>query len=1051
MKRFTLVIYTLAVVSTTSFSQQKPEWNDPSVVQVNKENPHASLFPFEDSGNALKNDRSKSANFLTLNSDWFFKYSDNPSVRPVDFFANGYDVTSWDKIRVPSNWEMKGYGIPIYVNISYEFTQNPQPPDIPGDHNPVGSYRRSFTLPENWAGKEIFVHLGAVKSAFYIWINGQKVGYSQDSKTPAEFNITSYVHGGENSIALEVYRWSDGSWLECQDFWRISGIERDVYLFAAPKVHVFDFFCKAGLENYYTDGTLDLEVNVKNYSRAKGSYKLSASLFEDETGAKAVFSQSSDLKFKAEPSLPIKFTAKVPNPRKWSAENPELYTLIIELRDQKGNILEAISSKTGFRTSEIKDGLFLLNGKAIKIKGVNRHEHDEFNGHVVSEEMMIKDIQLMKQNNINTVRTCHYPNDPRWYELCDQYGLYVIDEANIESHGMGYDPAKTLGNNPVFRLSHIDRTQRMVERDKNHPCIIMWSLGNEAGDGVNFDATYDYIKSRDLSRPVHYERAMGGRNSDLNCPMYPPISELERFAEKINPKPLIMCEYAHAMGNSTGNFQDYWDLIESCDQLQGGSIWDWVDQGFAKYTPDGRKYWASGGDYGPPDVPSDGTFCLNGLVFPDRTPHPGLAEVKKVYQNVGFKLVPFAADKIEIVNKNYFINLNRFNIYWEIEGEGELVQYGMLLNPDVEPGKSKIFSLDMSPFTPKPGVEYFINFTAFVDHNQPLVPAGHIFAMEQFPFQFEPLKNTLKTEDRGDKIVNETKTSLTVQAANCIYEFSKSDGFLSSVSIDGKKVNAGRLIPEFWRAPTENDFGNNMPVRLGIWKDAGKNAVLKDLKYQLNENRYYTVDADYYLAGVDAMLYINYEINGRGEIRVEMYIEPSGKAAPDLPRFGMSLPLISDFESVEWFGRGPHENYSDRKTSAFVGHYFSTVTDQFVPYISPEENGYKTDTRWMALKTKDNNGIMFKADDLIGFSALHYSIPDLTRPKRDGFHVTDLVKKDEVFLCIDKMQMGVGGDDSWGAKTHAEYCIPFRPMFYSFVIKPFKAGQNLWNLAGSEF
>jgi beta-galactosidase len=1051
MKLPITMILVLALSVQSALPQQKPEWNDPSIVQLNKEEAHATLFPFESVSSALSGERSKSANYLLLNGDWNFKYSERPADRPVDFYKSEYNTSAWDKIPVPANWEFKGYGVPIYVNIPYEFTKNPTPPIIPDDPNPVGSYKRSFNLPEGFMGKEIFIHLGAVKSAFYIWINGQKVGYSEDSKTPAEFNITDFVIPGENTISLEVYRWSDGTWFECQDMWRISGIERDVYLFATPKVHVFDFFCKAGLENYYTDGTFDLYLTVKNYKGTKGSYLVSVSLLNEPDDEKPVFTQTEELKFKEEKSLFLKFNSKIKNPRKWTAETPELYTLLIELTDSKGNVLETLTSKTGFRTSEIKNGLYLFNGKAIKIKGVNRHEHDEFTGHVVSEEMMIKDIRLMKQNNFNTVRTAHYPNDPRWYELCDQYGLYVIDEANIESHGMGYDPDKTLGNNPIYKPAHLDRTRNMLERDKNHTCVIMWSLGNEAGDGVNFDATYDFIKSRDLSRPVHYERADGGRNSDLFCPMYSPISALEQFAEVVRPKPLIMCEYAHAMGNSTGNFQDYWDVIENHDQLQGGSIWDWVDQGHADYTKDGIKFWTYGGDYGPADVPSDGTFCLNGLVWPDRSPKPGLSEVKKVYQNIGFKIVGFAIDRIEIQNKYDFINLKDFTIYWEIEGEGVVIQDGMILHPDIEPGTGKVFNMDIKTFTPKPGVEYFINFTAFVDHNQPLIPAGHIFAMEQFPFPGSVTKTNPKAEDRGDKVITETKAILTIQAGKNIFEFSKSDGFITSFLVNGKKINEGKLVPNFWRGPTENDFGNNMPIRLGVWKDAGKNAIIKEFRHQLNNKNYYAVNVAYWLPDVESNLYINYLINGEGELRTEMSMEPAGKDYPELPRFGMSMTLIPGYENLEWFGRGPQENYNDRKTSAFLGHYVSTVTDQYVPYIAPQENGYKTDTRWLVLKNKDNSGLMIKGEDMISFSALHFSIQYLTRPKRDGFHTTDLVKKDEVYLNIDFGQMGVGGDDSWGAKTHSEYSLPFRPYKYCFILRPIPAEQNPWELAVKNF
>lgn len=1050
MKRtiFTLIILLIAL---TTNSQQRPEWNDPSVVQINKEDPHASLFPWESSELALKGMKKESRNYLLLNGEWFFNYSERPVERPADFYRNDYDVSGWNKIPVPSNWEYEGYGIPIYVNIPFEFTRNPQPPYIPEDPNPVGSYKRSFFLPESWGEREVFIHLGAVKSAFYIWINGEKVGYSQDSKTPAEFNITPYLKSGENTVALEVYRWSDGSWLECQDMWRISGVERDVYLFATPKVHVFDFFCKAGLENYYTDGTFDLSVTLKNYSGEKGVFSLSVSLLENPQSADPLFTQSKEIKFREEKSLTAFFAAKIAEPRKWTAETPELYTLLIELKDKNNQLLEAISCKTGFRTSEIKNGLFLLNGKAIKIKGVNRHEHDEVTGHVVSEEMMLRDIELMKKNNINTVRTSHYPNDPRWYELCDEFGLYVIDEANIESHGMGYEPDKTLGNNPVFRLSHIDRTQRMLERDKNHPCVIMWSLGNEAGDGVNFNASYDYIKSRDLTRPVHYERAEGGRNSDLMCPMYPPVYELEKYARLIRPKPYIMCEYAHAMGNSTGNLKEYWDVIEKNDQLQGGCIWDWVDQGHARYTEDGRKYWVYGGDFGPPDVPSDGTFCCNGLVFPDRTPHPGLSEVKKIYQNIDFIPVPFSSFKVEIKNKYDFISLEGFTIYWELESEGRILQDGLIANPDINPGQSAIVELNIRPFTPKPGAEHFINFTAFRDFNTPLVPAGHIYAMEQFSFPGDALPLRTNEEDRGDKVITETKSILTVRAGISRFEFSKSDGFLSSVYFNDNRINAGPLLPNFWRAPTENDFGNNMPDRLGVWRKAAHNAVLMDFSHHLNQNKFYEVDVDYWLPDVESNLYINYEINGSGEIRIGMYLEPAGKEYPEIPRFGITLPLSKDFENLVWFGRGPHENYCDRKSSAFVGLYNSSVTDQYVPYISPQENGYKTDTRWLLLQDGNQSGILAKGEDLLSFSALHFSTEDLTRSKRDGYHTIDLVQRPEIYLCIDKAQMGVGGDDSWGSRPLAEYSIPFRPLYYSFTLKPFTSGTNPWELAGKTF
>ncbi len=1033
------VLFLLIFFHKVSFSQDKPEWDNPDVVQINRVEPHASLFPFGDEKTALKGDKASSENFLTLNGKWSFHWVRKPSDRPVDFYKPDYDVSGWDKIDVPSNWELKGYGVPIYVNIRYEWTANPEPPGIPHDYNPVGSYRRSFTLPSGWEGKEVFVHLGAVKSAFYIWINGQKVGYSQGSKTPAEFDLTDFVHSGENTIALEVYRWSDGSWLECQDFWRISGIEREVYLFATPRVHLFDFVAKAGLTNQYKDGLFNFNGRIRAFKGEKGKYSLKASLYN---GDSLIFSETRSFRMNGE-DVVLSFEKQIKDPLKWTAETPHLYTLLLSISDKKGSSIEFITSNVGFRSSEIRFGKLLINGVPVTIKGVNRHEHDEETGHVISKDLMLRDITLMKQNNINTVRTCHYPNDPEWYNLCDQYGLYIIDEANIESHGMGYSPERTLGNNPVFMKSHLDRTMRMVERDKNHPCIIMWSLGNEAGDGVNFNATYDWIKSHDLSRPVMYERATGGRNTDVFCPMYPNISALEDYAREIREKPLIMCEYAHAMGNSTGNFQDYWDVIEKYDQLQGGNIWDWVDQGIVKYTADGRKYWAYGGDFGPEDVPSDGTFCINGLVFPDRTPHPGLMEVKKVYQNIGFKPVDFSFDEIEVFNKYNFINLDKFSIYWEIESEGRVLQDGMIMNPDIQPGKSKIFTLGIVPFKPDEGAEYFLNLTAFTSDADDLIPAGHIFAFEQFSIPVPP-RTEVKTKDKGAKAVFDANETLNVEAGSVVYSFSKSTGYLVSVkSGDTQYLNSPFSI-NFWRPPTENDFGNKMPSRCKVWEAAAKNAEFRGLSHTLDDRGYYSVSAEYWLPDVEAKYSLEYQINGSGEIKITGTFDPSGKDYPELPRFGMNFSIPAGYENLSWFGRGPHENYIDRNSSSLVGLYQGTVDEQYVPYIAPEENGNKTDVRWLALLNDKGNGLMIQGDPKLSFSALHFSNSDLTRDKRDGYHTTDLVRRDEIWLNIDLKQMGVGGDNSWGAKTHEIYSLPYESYSYSFMLRLVKGDDNIW-------
>lgn len=1035
MKNIFFIVSIFSLGLFQIYGQDLPEWNNTEIVQVNRMDPHSTLFSFRSFQHAKEGARERSENFLSLNGMWKFNYAESPAERPMNFYKVEFEVDSWTDISVPSNWELEGYGVPIYVNSEYEWTKDPNPPLIPVDHNPVGSYRRNFNLPSDWAGKPVYIHLGAVKSAFYIWVNGRKVGYSQGSKTPAEFDLTDFVFPGENSIALEVYRWSDGSWLECQDFWRISGIERDVYLFTRPSVHIYDFFASAGLINNYADGDFKLDAEIRNLNSQKGKYILRATL---QDGNNTVFEELIDLKFKGEEKQNISFSKLVQNPMQWSAEAPNLYTLILELSDMKGNSKEFISAKIGFRTSEIKYGQLLVNGQPIIVKGVNRHEHDEVTGHVVSKELMRRDIQLMKQNNINTVRTSHYPNDPYWYELCDKYGLYVIDEANVESHGMGYEPDRTLGNNPAFLKSHLDRTIRMVERDKNHPSVIIWSLGNEAGDGSNFNATYDWIKARDNSRPVHYERALGGRNTDIYCPMYPSITSLLRYAENLQDKPLIMCEYAHAMGNSTGNFKDYQDAIESNRQLQGGCIWDWVDQGIVKYTDDGEKYWAYGGDFGPADVPSDGTFCLNGLVFPDRTPHPGLMEVKKVFQNIEFKPVNFSFDEIEIKNKFYFINLDQFAIYWELEAEGKVIQDGIVENVDVEPGESKIFSLQMVPFKPESGVEYFLNLTVFKTTADEMIPSGHIIAYEQFNI---PVPNKEAKMDRrnpkeeGAIAVFEENGNIQIEASGLMIAINQTSGQLTSIKNKGRELLHEPLSINFWRAPTENDFGNGMPERLKVWKDAGKRAELKNITHSMNNDGKYEVNVKYWIPDVESFYFVDYEINGKGEIEVSACLSPNGKNYPEMPRFGMSLALSEGYDQLNWFGRGPHENYVDRKESALVGYYKSTVKDQYVPYIAPEENGYKTDTRWLSLTDKTGNGIRISGKPTVCFSALHYKDQDFERTRRDGYHITDLTERAETYLNIDLMQMGVGGDNSWGAQTHAKYCIPFKEYCYSFVIE----------------
>jgi len=1005
MQRFSVTVLFCFMAIAATFAQKLPEWQNPDVMEVNREDPHATKFSYDTFDQAIQGEKNASANYMTLNGPWKFRMSDNPDKRPVDFYKISFNDSEWDQIEVPSNWEIKGYGIPIYSNTPYEWTLKPNPPEIPTDNNPVGSYRRTFKLSADWNDKQVYIHFGAVKSAFYLWVNGEKVGYSQGSKTPAEFNITSYVTEGENQVAVEVYRWSDGSWLECQDFWRISGIEREVYLEARPDIHIHDYFCKAGLTSDYKTGKLELDVEVRAVAgKAKGSYTVNASLIPGN--GEELWSKELTLEQLEKGILKASVSDLLGDVKLWSAETPMLYTLVLTLKDGDGNTLEHLSSRVGFRSSEIKYGKLLVNGKAITLKGVNRHEHDEYEGHVISEEIMLKDIELMKLYNVNAVRTSHYPNDPRWYELCDQYGLYVVDEANIESHGMGYRPDRTLGNNPMFTKSHLDRTIRMVERDKNHPSVIIWSLGNEAGDGVCFNATYDWIKQRDLSRPVQYERASSGRNTDIFCPMYMRIPDMVKYVESHPDKPLIQCEYVHAMGNSNGNFMDYWDVIEKYDQLQGGY--------------DGTKYWAYGGDFEPEDVHNDGSFCLNGMVFPDRTVHPSIFEMKRAYQNVDFEAVPYSHGVVKVINRHDFISLKGFDLKWELMEEGRLVESGVIESPEVGPGGSAYIDLGLSGGVEDPSKEYFLNLTVLTREATPMVPAGHEVAGDQFAMNPGAAKSicteAFAKTGTGEVSVVETKTLITVQVPAGEIHFDRATGQMTSYVMDGVQLLSAGPTPNFWRAPIENDFGNRLDKRCAMWKTFGKELTLQTLVP----------------AQLDSMV-----------VLVAEYIHPDNSSNykvayhfPEVPRFGMSMVAPKGFEKLEYFGRGPHENYIDRKHSAHVGLYSSSVDEQYVPYITTGENGNKTDVRWLTLSDGNGNGIRITGSPAIDFSALHFSQDQLDREVRDGAHTFDLERSEQVFLNVDWKQMGVGGDNSWGARTHAEYLIPAEPMKYSYVISP---------------
>jgi len=692
--------------------EDPPDWQNQAVFNINREAPRAWYIPFQDVNKARDGGLWESSLIKSLNGSWEFHLSQNPGERPVDFYRDDFDTRNWDRIPVPSNWEMQGYDYPIYTNVKYPHHRNP--PHMQEHYNPTGSYKTEFTLPENWDGKEIYLHFGAVSSAMYVWVNEKQVGYSEDSKTPAEFNITSYLKEGKNTMAVLVYKWSDASYLEDQDFWRLGGITRDVFLMARNPQHIRDFRLRSGLDESYTNGTFSMEVEVVNLKTdTLPVLAVQAILLDDQE--RVLMDETLAVNLESGTGI-VSLERSFANVRQWSAEIPNLYTLTLTLKNGSDQVIETLRQDVGFRTVEIRDARLLVNGKYVYLKGVNLHEHHEKNGHVVDEETMIKDILVMKSHNLNAVRTSHYPQPERWYELCNRYGLYLVDEANIESHGMGYGE-ESLAKDSSWMAAHLFRTENMFERDKNQPSIIIWSLGNEAGNGINFEATYNYLKEMDPTRPVQYEQAHTGDNTDIVCPMYMKMEQMESYASGKSgvgepDRPLIQCEYAHAMGNSVGNLQDYWDLIEKYEVLQGGFIWDWVDQGLLTTNQDGKSFWAYGGDFGPDDVPSDGNFCNNGLVNPDRGVKPTLLEVKKVYQHIGFKAVDLDKGVISVQNKYSFLNLDHFNITWMIRSEGETLQSGSLEGVDLKPGVDKDYSLGYR-IDPESGKEYFLHLSSF--------------------------------------------------------------------------------------------------------------------------------------------------------------------------------------------------------------------------------------------------------------------------------------------------------------------------------------------------
>lgn len=1010
-----------------------PEWNNnPEIFQLNRSDAHATLMPYATVDEALKGKRDTSSFYQSLNGQWKFAFVESPDKRITNFYEKDFDHSKWDEIKVPAHWQLQGYDYPQYTNVRYpwENTEDIRPPFAPTRYNPVGQYVQTFTVPKNWEEQPVFINFQGVESAFYIWLNGDLVGYSEDTFTPAEFDLTPYLIDGENKLAVEVYRWSDASWLEDQDFWRMSGIFRDVYLYSTPKIHIKDFSVVTDLDHEYKDADLKVTAKISNYYEEEvEGLTFQAMLYDNEH--QKVFDQSiqAQVNISQTDLIQIETSKLVKNPSKWSAENPILYTLVLSLVDVSGDIIETESCKVGFRTFEIKDGLMKINGERIVFKGVNRHEFTADKGRAIDYEDMVEDIKLMKKYNINSVRTSHYPNHPLWYELCDEYGLYVIDEVNLETHGTWRYGQKELedtvpGSKAEWTENVLDRCNSVFQRDKNHPSIVIWSLGNESFGGDNFIKMHQFFKGNDATRIVHYEGVFHYRASeaasDIESTMYISPQDMERYgkiAESTESpmKPYIICEYSHSMGNSTGNLYKYTELFDKYPILQGGFIWDWKDQALTTQTEDGTEYLAYGGAFG--ESPHDGNFSGDGLIFADGTISPKIIEVKKCYQNVEFNQVNLEEGIIEVTNKFLFTNLKEYKLEWMITKNGVSIETGFA-ELDIAPGFSKEVKVDYSRTNFRGNNEYILTLNLKNKKKMLWADVGHEIAFEQFtlpvlinePEEFVREKSELKTS------INEG--SLIIQGGNFEVTFNQETGNLDSYLIEGTELIKNAPRPNFWRALIDNDRGNGLGDRSATWRQAGLNRKLQSFTYEILD-RIVIVKVTYKLpTTVNSTNTINYSVSGNGEIRIEQVLIP-GENLPEIPEVGMFLTLDHSFENITWYGRGPHESYWDKEKSAKIGIYSSTVKNQYVPYLKPQECGNKTGVRWAVLTNNSGVGLKITGKPTVELNALPYTPFELE--ENDYFY--QLPESDQVVLRINDKQTGVGGDDSWGQKTHPEFML----------------------------
>ncbi|MBS4197743.1 glycoside hydrolase family 2 TIM barrel-domain containing protein [Lederbergia citri] len=1024
-----------------------PEWNNnPEIFQLNRLDAHATLMPYDTIEEALEGNRQASKYYKLLNGEWKFSFSETPDQRNRDFFKADFDSSNWDPIKVPAHWQLQGYDYPQYTNVNYPWinTEELKAPFAPTKYNPVGQYIRSFTVPESWENQPVYISFQGVESAFYIWVNGDLVGYSEDTFTPAEFDITPYLIDGENKLAVEVYRWCDASWLEDQDFWRLSGIFRDVYLYSTPRIHIQDFFVNTELDSEYRDAEMKVNASITNYVKETcGNVTFEAMLYEDNWKKVLAEPISVEVNISGEAKCEISASTFVENPLKWSAEQPNLYILVLSLKDEDGQLIETESCKVGFRKFELKDGLMKINGKRIVFKGVNRHEFNADKGRAIDHEDMIHDIKLMKQHNINAVRTSHYPNNPYLYELCDQYGLYVIDENNLETHGSWIYGQKELedtvpGSKPEWTENVLDRCNSMFQRDKNHPSIVIWSLGNESFGGDNFLKMHQFFNEIDPSRLVHYEGVFHYRASeaasDIESTMYITPSKVEEYAieaEKSEQqmKPYILCEYAHAMGNSVGNLFKYTELFDKYPIIQGGFIWDWRDQAIRTKTEDGIEFLAYGGDFG--ESPHDGNFSGNGLIFADGTVTPKLYEVKKCYQNIEFRAVDLASGVINVQNKNLFTNLNDFELTFSLTSNGELIKTGKE-DLDVPPLSSKEVKISYAMDELDADGEIILTVSLRLKEGTLWAEAGHEIAFEQFVLhegvsvQPESVNGKLETVDEADE--------LTISGKGFSIRFNKKSGDLVSYQFAGEELINSPLIPNYWRAMTDNDRGNKLDKRSATWREAGMKRTLENFQVE-KSNEEVVVLVKYSLpTSTESSTEICYSVKSNGEIVVESTLTP-GSDLPEIPEVGMLFTMDTSFDNLKWYGKGPHENYIDKEKGAKIGIYEGKVKDQYIPYLKPQECGNKTEVRWATIT--NDSGIGFKITGLptVELNVLPYTPFEL----EEASHSYKLPNRNQSVIRVNHKQMGVGGDDSWLQKTHPEFTLYANQHYsYKFSLIPIK-------------